>query len=238
MPEGNNIHRYHRFIKNVVGQKIIKGPGKGATVKKIFPKGKVIFVELSNGKTIIMRFGMSGYLSRNKVPPKYTRKTLEFRGAAPIHWVSMRKLGTFRYVSTTVAQRVVDSLGPDPLIETVTTIRKQLDSGRQKTQLGALLLDQSFLSGIGNRLRAQILWEAKLSPFRTLESLSPREKDKLARLIKEIMRNRPYAGNVYRRTRDSLGRPVTRMTIGGRTMWFVYRDDIPKTKRVSPKNNT
>lgn len=56
----------------------------------------------------------------------------------------MRKLGTFRYVPTTTAQRVIDSLGPDPLIESVNTIRKQLDSGRQRTQLGALLLDQSF----------------------------------------------------------------------------------------------
>ena len=232
MPEGNNIHRYHRSIKNVVGKRITTGTGKGAIVKRVFPKGKVIFLQLSNGKTIIMRFGMSGYLSRDKSPPRYTRKTLEFNGAAPIHWVSMRKLGTVRYVSTAVAQRVVDSLGPDPLIENVNTIRRQLDSGRQRTQLGALLLDQSFLSGIGNRLRAQILWEAKLSPFRTLETLSSSEKDTLARLIKEVMRDRPYAGNVYRRTRDSLGHPVTRMTIGGRTMWFVY---TPKSKRVSQK---
>ena len=221
MPEGNNIHRYYHSIKNVVGKKIIRGVGKNTIVKTVFPKGKVIFIQLSNGKTIVMSFGMSGYLSRNRAPPKYTRKTLEFKNTNPIHWVSIRKLGTFRYVSNSTAQLIMESLGPDPLQESIKTIRKQLDSKSQGRQLGSLLLNQSFLSGIGNRLRAQILWEANISPFQTLKNLSIDEKDKLARVIKEVMRNRPYAGDVYRRTFDSFGRRVMKRTLGGRTMWFV-----------------
>lgn len=213
MPEGNNIHGYYRNIKNLKN-KIIKGTS--IKVLDVFPKGKVLFLKLSNNKTIVMRFGMSGYLSRSIVAPKYTKKTIEFEDAAPLHWVSVRTLGTFKVMNSNSAQKIYDSLGPDPLLE---PIRNRLDEGHQRAKLSSLLLNQSFLSGIGNRLRAQILWEAGLSPQTTLGDLSSREKDKLARIIKRVMLF--DRGNVYKRSFNSKGNPVKTSVVRGRTLWWV-----------------
>lgn len=214
MPEGNDVHKFYDSIKSIKGKTILKGP----KVTKVYPKGKVLFVELSNDKAIVMRFGMSGYVVLSKDPPPYTKKTIKFEKGKPLHYVSVRKLGSFKKMSITKAHNIRDSLGPDPLLEDV---RPVLDSGsRSGAKLGSLLMDQKFLSGIGNRLRSQILWEARLSPHDTLGDLTSKQKDTLATKIHDVMKYRPYAGDVYRRTRDSKGNPVLKETIGGRTMWW------------------
>ena len=63
-------------------------------------------------------------------------------------------------------QRVIDGLGPDPLVD-------DADEGEQRmvervrsrrTPIGLLLMDQSVVSGIGNVYRAEILFRARLDP--------------------------------------------------------------------------
>ena len=79
-------------------------------------------------------------------------------------------------------------LGPDLLSEgpDIETIVERLDSARfRKRQLAGLLLDQSFLAGLGNYLRAEILTHAGLHP-----SLKPAQcnRRQLRKLAGEIIR--------------------------------------------------
>lgn len=66
-------------------------------------------------------------------------------------------------------------IGPDVLNTALTTEQvtsRLLDKVFRRRQLGALLLDQRFLAGLGNYLRAEILWASYLSPSHRPESLT------------------------------------------------------------------
>jgi len=74
-------------------------------------------------------------------------------------------------------------IGPDVLDErlTVAQVRERLLSPKFcNRQLGGMLLDQAFLAGLGNYLRAEILWLAKLLPDHKPKELNDTERDALA----------------------------------------------------------
>ena len=71
-------------------------------------------------------------------------------------------------------QRVVDKLGPDPLIDEAKAGEERMLArvrGR-RVPIGLLLMDQSVVSGIGNVYRAEILFRARLDPHLTGASLT------------------------------------------------------------------
>jgi endonuclease VIII len=86
-------------------------------------------------------------------------------------------------------------LGPDVLDQTLTaaTVAKRLqDACFRGRALGALLLDQAFLAGMGNYLRSEVLFAAGLRPERKPADLTPAQIRALARELLAIPR-RSYA---------------------------------------------
>ncbi|MEE4297639.1 MAG: endonuclease VIII, partial [Wenzhouxiangella sp.] len=63
-------------------------------------------------------------------------------------------------------------------------LAKSQFSGRQ---LGHLLLDQSFLAGVGNYLRSEILYLARLHPAARLRDLNDDQRNRLAEVIHRLM---------------------------------------------------
>ena len=55
-------------------------------------------------------------------------------------------------------------------------------------QIGAVLLDQNVLAGVGNYLRAEILWVCQISPFVVVAELTEAQLSDLCRVIPEIAR--------------------------------------------------
>ncbi|AFJ47753.1 endonuclease VIII [Shimwellia blattae] len=73
--------------------------------------------------------------------------------------------------------------GPDVLNSTLTVqaVRERLMSPRFcRRQLGSLLLDQKFLAGLGNYLRAEILWQAQVSGLDAVRDLDDAQVTALA----------------------------------------------------------
>jgi endonuclease-8 len=64
-------------------------------------------------------------------------------------------------------------LGPDPLRRDADPMRAWARISRSRTALGALLMDQSVLSGVGNVFRAEVLFRAGRSPFGPGRDLDP-----------------------------------------------------------------
>ncbi len=81
-------------------------------------------------------------------------------------------------------------LGPDLLTHrlSVAAIEARLSLfAFHRRQLGALLIDQSFVAGIGNYLRCEILFVAGLAPNRRLAECSPAALHKLAEVINQLV---------------------------------------------------
>ena len=81
--------------------------------------------------------------------------------------------------------------GPEPLATTFTAARLAERLRGRSARLKTLLLDQSFVAGVGNIYADEALWRARLHPLRTADTLTPVEMARLHRAI----RCRPAPGH-------------------------------------------
>lgn len=82
-----------------------------------------------------------------------------------------------------------DLLHPDTTFEEI--LRQFQDEEFQNRKLATLLLDQGFLAGVGNYLRAEIMFYAGINPSVKLKKCSDEEKQKLAEASR-LMAKRSY----------------------------------------------
>ena len=110
------------------------------------------------------------------VPNKSTRVTFAFTNGGHLYFNDLRKFGWVRIVESgkLKVESFLENLGPDAL-----EIKYEEFSARLKKKPNArikkLLMDQSFISGIGNIYSDETLWLAKIHPRRSVISLSDKE---------------------------------------------------------------
>jgi formamidopyrimidine-DNA glycosylase len=135
---------------------------------------------------------------------------------------------------------VLATLGPEPLDDAFTADRLYSLLQDHRRQLKPLLLDQSFLAGLGNIYTDEALHQAKLHPLRLSHSITIEESVQLWRAIRQVLqegirRNGAsidwvYRGGdfqnyfrVYRRTGQPCpvcATPVERILVGQRGSHF------------------
>lgn len=119
---------------------------------------------------LTLHFGTCRYIGRMKTVcvTKYIR------------YIDPRGLGRFEFMTKAQMDEKVAKLGPDLLSDTLTFDQWQLITGKcPRRQLVSFLMDQQYVAGIGNYLKAEILYRAKLRPDRKLGSLSEDENHTL-----------------------------------------------------------
>lgn len=79
-------------------------------------------------------------------------------------------------------------LGPEPLDPKFTYERFAGLFGGKRGRIKPLLMDQGFISGIGNIYADEILWFSKINPLTRAEDLKERDLKKLYRSIKFILK--------------------------------------------------
>jgi formamidopyrimidine-DNA glycosylase len=80
-----------------------------------------------------------------------------------------------------------DALGPDVDDDDLDASAWQARIRRHSGELHNLLKNQTFVAGIGNAYSDEVLWAAKLGPFRTRASLADEESERLWRASRETM---------------------------------------------------
>lgn len=85
------------------------------------------------------------------------------------------------------------SLGPDALpyqrpFAREEFLQRLLAPGNSQMEIGAALLNQRIVAGLGNYLRAEILFACKLNPWRTVAALTDKNLDCLVRNIPRLTR--------------------------------------------------
>jgi formamidopyrimidine-DNA glycosylase len=134
--------------------------------------------------------------------------------------------------------------GPEPLSPSFDSRRLADRLRGRSARLKTLLLDQSFIAGVGNIYADEALWLARLNPMRAANTLTPEEVRRLHRSIRRVLRQgityrgasfSDYVGAdgepgenaeqlaVYRRTGAPClrcGRPIQRLVVGQRSTHF------------------
>jgi formamidopyrimidine-DNA glycosylase len=162
---------------------------KGQKISAIRRRGKFIVFDFISGDHLLMHLRMSGrlhWLAKKLPRKKHEHVILSFRGGKQLRFHDTRKFG--RIYLTSDADTILDRLGPEPLAAGFT---RQIFAGRlspRQRLLKPLLLDQTFIAGLGNIYVDEALWESKIHPCRIAASLNQNEIQALHRAIRRVLK--------------------------------------------------
>lgn len=183
---------------------------------------------------LALHFGMTGrplVAEAGSRPGPYDRLLLDLDDRTQFRYSNVRRLGSIRLLTRTQLADALWSLGPDPLEAPLAWFREAL--GTRRAPIKAVLLDQSFVAGIGNMYADEALFAAGVDPRRQAFTLAPDEARRLHAWMRRILRKAVEANTTQLmapprlrvpRERDEpctrCGRPVRMETIGGRSTYF------------------
>jgi formamidopyrimidine-DNA glycosylase len=152
----------------------------GRAVQAIRRRGKFIVMALDRG-SLTIHLGMTGRLSIAGEPGEHTRGLFQLdHGVLLYH--DPRQFGRIEWSAGEPPR--VRALGPEPLEISEEDFRARL---RRRARIKALLLDQTFLAGIGNIYADEILHAAGIHPLAIAARLRPQRAARLHRAIREIL---------------------------------------------------
>lgn len=220
MPEGPEVQRYaDEIAAGIVGQKVLSVSARTKDARAWIEAnpaaitGRKVTAVQAHGKNIIgwfeggfyfyshqMMWGRWSVFSAKDAPPVdklerariTTKKSVAILRSAPIF-----KLGEGDpYKNIEYLQEI----GPDCLpgadadfnsAEFLKRLKKQKDR-----PIGSALLDQSVVAGIGNYLRAEILFEARMDPWKLVGELKTADFKLLAMLVPKVTARAYATGGV------------------------------------------
>jgi formamidopyrimidine-DNA glycosylase len=182
------------FVEALVGQRI-------AAVQR---RGVNLVLDLDDGHALVMRLGEHGSLSRetaNAEAGRHTQLVASFTTGGALHYVDQGEDGEFFVVPTAELDTLpeLSKAGIDPLGETFPWRAFGQELVRRAVPLKTLLLDPTFVVGLGDLYSDEVLWAAGLSGARVSSGLSSQEIRRLYRSLLEVLHDA-----VKHRTADGL----------------------------------
>ena len=230
---------------------------RGRRIEAVGRRGKNVLIDLDGGAFLTVHLKMTGQLfvvpAGLPVDP-YERAALVLDDGREIRFRDVRKFG--RIGLYTADDHPFDDLGPEPLDPrfTLRAWRERLRGRRAR--LKPLLVDQSFMVGVGNIYADEALWRSRLHPLRTASTLRPKDERLLYRNVLEILGEAverrgssidDYTApdgdgemqerlDVYQHTGEPCprcGRPIRRIVIGIRATHFCsFCQRLPASDRA------
>ena len=161
----------------------------GHRVTGLGRRGKYIISYLDPAdQTVLIHLRMSGRLEVMSVDApedKHAHTTLVLDDGRALRFSDTRKFG--RLILTSDPETVLGKLGVEPLSESFTVDWLSEGVARRKRQIKSLLLDQSFVAGLGNIYTDEALFRAGVDPRRPAKSLVLAELAKLHANIQTVL---------------------------------------------------
>ncbi|MFA5063295.1 MAG: DNA-formamidopyrimidine glycosylase [Candidatus Omnitrophota bacterium] len=157
---------------------------EGATIKNILRRAKLLILELTNGKYLAIHLKMTGQL----VYPgggKNSRVAFHLSGGKILDFNDQRLFAELRLLDDWHTLKFVQRLGPEPFDLSLRQFKEMLD--KKKTAIKPLLMNQTFIAGIGNIYASEILFQAGIHPERRANALTDKEKELLFKAINDIL---------------------------------------------------
>jgi len=218
-------------------------------------RGKTMWCETSDadgspGPDLGIHLGMSGRIvvtakdgwvaeggdlpGRDAQPRKaaWDRFTLEFADGGRMALFDKRRLGRI------LLNPDIGALGPDAADVTPAQFRALITKGTIAVK--ARLLDQAKISGIGNLLADEILWQARISPITPVNRLQRKDVGRLYRALRSVLAaalavgGGAHTGDVIAARRPGgscprCGAEMVHGTVGGRSTWWCSREQAGRS---------
>jgi formamidopyrimidine-DNA glycosylase len=163
----------------------------GRRITGVGRRGKYLLVEMDGDLTLAVHLRMTGNLvvAEPDAPlPPHTRVIFSL-GRVELRFTDLRRFGHMDLLGDAQRERFpgLRSLGVEPLSPAFTLSRFTALTGTRRLGVKALLLRQDLIAGIGNLYADEILWQARLHPARTTDTLTPRQTALLWRTIRRVL---------------------------------------------------
>jgi formamidopyrimidine-DNA glycosylase len=195
------------LVKKPNSFKVFKKKLVSRKIKEIKRRGKNILIVLDNNSLILVHQKISGHLlvgkwdlknwqPKTKGPlsepiNRFIHFLIEFKSGLMLAlsdvrkfakielWESDRELGN---------SKEFKSLGPEPLDKnfTITKLKERLAG--KKSLIKKVLMDQKIIVGIGNIYSDEILWRAKIHPFKKTNLLKEKQIKEIYKYIKIVLK--------------------------------------------------
>jgi formamidopyrimidine-DNA glycosylase len=214
------------------------------TIKEISRRGKFLLFETNNYK-LLVHLGMTGQLTfwdqtqrndqnffvhpltglqkaRQHAVDKHTHVSFYFTDGNALHYRDIRQFGKWRLYRPDEFERAKEfwQLGLEPFTPSYNWKKFLQRFDGRKLRIKSLLLNQSFVAGVGNIYADEALFEAGIHPERLVKSLKQEEKRKLFRAIPKVLRRGlKYGGTSFQNYLNANGEAGTnqeRLKVYGR----------------------
>ena len=182
MPEGHTLFRLARQLSTLFAGRpvhVTSPQGRfaagaalldGRELEEVFSYGKHLFARFG-GDSVHVHLGLYGTFISGSGEPPVARGALRMRweGTGPDStgvWADLRGPTACEVIAAPEVTTILGRLGPDPLRPRAQAAVAHRRISRSRTAIGALLMDQSVLAGVGNVYRAELLFRHGVSPFR------------------------------------------------------------------------
>jgi formamidopyrimidine-DNA glycosylase len=165
----------------------------GARVVSAWRLGKSVVLEVvkgCEGRFFVFELGMTGLLFFTPLDPyyrKHTHLTLFLTGPVPaLHYWNPRRFGRVYLLNRNGLKRfAARRFGVDPLVVSLDEFRDLLRMRRGR--LKPLLMHQQIIAGIGNIYANEILFRARLHPYRIAARLRIPAIKRLYDMMREVL---------------------------------------------------
>ena len=247
MPEGDTIYRAARTLDRALAGKTITrfetmppklgwvdedAPIAGRSVEKVEAHGKWMLMHLSDGLILLTHMLMSGswHIYRPgetwKTPRRDMRILIE---TADIIAVAFRvPVAEFHTAQSLARHRGCNQLGPVILADDFDAKRALANlQARPDLGIGAALLNQSLLAGLGNVFKSEVCFVCGIHPFRRVGALARPDLEELVAAARRLMRENVSDDSGSRIVTVPGIRRTTRRSDPDQNLWVYKRQGRP-----------
>ena len=164
---------------------------EGEKIKNIRRRAKMLIIDFSNDYSLIIHLKMTGQLIYGRETGRGTPHIIyTFVDKSQLKHYDARLFGYAKLFKTTEADDFIEErdLGPEILEKEFTLLKfEELLKQRKKSKIKPLLMDQSFIAGVGNIYAQEACFCAKVSPQRRVEALEEFEIKKIYDCLRKIL---------------------------------------------------
>ena len=177
MPEGHTLHRLARLHQKRFGGApvAVSSPqGRfgdaalvdGHVLRRASAWGKHLFHHYEGGGIVHIHLGLYGTFREQSVPMSPAVGAVRMRMIGAEYGTDLRGPTACDVIDEAQQSAILDRLGPDPLRSDADPDLAWTRISKSRRAIGALLMDQAVLAGVGNVYRAELLFRHGIDPYR------------------------------------------------------------------------